>query len=139
MYIHKIAILAIISLGCANHGLYAQQLEGVKADSSMASKNVTFITQLFSLSDKQRQQLFRADTIAGKAIRKVFRQKLNKDQFRNQLAKAKRLKDSLYVSVLGEKNFRIYSDTLRLRYQQAVIQQKIRLKQRQDSIKIKNY
>lgn len=83
-----------------------------RADSAIASKGVKQIKQFLTITPEQETALFQAGKTANQAKRGVFKSYWKTGAFEKEMAKAERLQDSLYMSVLGETQYYEYRTKL---------------------------
>lgn len=83
-----------------------------RGDSAIASREVIRMKHLFSLTSQQEQALFQGGIGINQRRREVLKKYDKTDALQPNMAKVKQSADSLYISIVGEKNYQLYKDAL---------------------------
>lgn len=89
-----------------------------RGDSAIASREVIRMKHLFVLTPQQEQKLFQGGISINQRRREVIKTYGKTDALQANMAKVKQSADSLYRSVVGEKNYQLYKDALHSNLQQ---------------------
>jgi hypothetical protein len=104
-------LFLVMTLSLVREGYSQQQRQQHLADSVMSVRALNDINQLFTLSREQQAALYQVGLTVNQAKRSVFLNFRKTDSFQMKLAAVSFLKDSLYRSVLGADNFKVYRDS----------------------------
>ena len=96
-----------------------------KSDSMFVVRQLRQMKSVFTLSPEQEKLLSQSIGTLNAKRREVFKAYWKKEGFREQMLKVDQNADSLFRSLIGEKNLRIYKDTMqsRLLQRQQLMQQ----------------
>ncbi|BAV09095.1 hypothetical protein SAMN05421788_101542 [Filimonas lacunae] len=114
----KILILIAVLIFTAFVPVMAQQKpdsrkeNGQKADSQQVRKVCLLINRIFSLSAEQQTALFNGQLKIAEQKRYVFSQFWKTPEFSSKMLEVNRSRDSLYYTVLGENQYRMYKDSV---------------------------
>ena len=97
-----------------------------KSDSMFAVRQIKQMKSVFTLSPEQEKSLSQSVATLNVKRREVFKAYWKKEGFREQMMKMDQSADSLFRSIIGEKNLQLYKDTMqsRLLQRQQLMQQK---------------
>jgi hypothetical protein len=112
MRLWKFLLLGLLCFGIARTYSQAPASRQSLWVDSLARVESSGIQQQFHLSPGQADTLHQAYRLWYAARKAVFSRYWKTDSFPRMIARADRLKDSIYMLVLGQQQFHAYKDTL---------------------------
>lgn len=83
-----------------------------KADSAIANRTIKRMKELFTLTTSQEQHLYQTGVTINNSRRQVFKTYWKTDSFALQMSRADHTADSLYRTIVGVENFKLYKEVL---------------------------
>jgi len=113
MHLYRALIFLSVSL-LFRTGAIAQRLPDRQSQwaDSISQAEASKVRQQFILSDQQQEALHQANLQVYTTRQDVYHRYFKTDSFPMMIARVGRLHDSLYFSILGQRQFQSYRDTL---------------------------
>jgi hypothetical protein len=110
-----------------------------RADSVATARVLQKMKNIFSVSSQQEQALKNAVVTLNSRKRNLFTQYRDTAELKNKMDMQRQAQDSVYSSIVGEKNYALYTEALQKEMEQkkAIMAERVRIKFGTDSLKIK--